>query len=322
MLLAVLVVVTIAGIAVGQSLETGTSTAVTTSTGPGTTTTHVKHPQVRPQHWASLAATPYGTFPAGGDEAGVTLDGTTLVVVGGIGSTSVLAGKAGKNLTAVAELPKALAAPEVFTLGTSVYALGGEQETTPTAQILRLDLTKGRAVPDGTFEEPLAEAGVVTNGKSVLFVGGWTGQKYATAILKFVPPGTSQLIARLPEGLRSPAVVLLGQTLYIAGGRTETGLSRKVYAVDLSNGKVSVFGTLPQGVEQAAMVASTGGIFVIGGKNASGQPVSDVVRIDPITGYATLDGAMPKPIPGAAALPAGQRTIVVVPPAGAVYRVS
>jgi hypothetical protein len=271
--------------------------------------------------WGPLAAIAYGTLPPGGDRAGAAIAGRTLVVVGGTGSNEILAGPLGGKLAVVAKLPQRLAAVQAFALGGTVYSLGGEQGNTPTDRIFRIDLGSHRVVPAGTFDEPLAESGVAEYGKSAYLAGGWTGTKYATAILKFTPPSGIALIGRLPVGLRSPAVALLGSMLYVAGGRTEHGLSREVYAVDLTTGKVSVFGRLPQGLEQSVLVAATSGLFVLGGKTAAGNAVRSVIRVDPVTGYATSVGTLTKPFSGAASVPTGERTIVVVAPAGTVYRV-
>ncbi|HEY4348182.1 MAG TPA: hypothetical protein VGM80_11385 [Gaiellaceae bacterium] len=322
MLLASLFLVTMLGIVVGQSLEpSGPAVAVSTSTTV-TTVPRIKKPRIVPQHWGPLNAFKFGKLQAGGGGGGAAISGSTLVVVGGTGSREVFTGPAGKELTEFARFAKPLAAPEVFALGSRVYALGGEYGGTPTASIERIDLVKRKVIAAGSFEEPLAEAGVAVTGTSVYLAGGWTGEKYATAILKFVPPGTSTLVARLPEGLRSPAVTVLGQVLYVAGGRSEQGLSKNIYAVDLSTGKVSVFGTLPQAVQGAMLIASTDGLLLVGGRTAAGEAVRSVVRIDPVTGYATQVGAAPTPIDGAVAVPAGSRTIIVVAPAGTVYRVS
>ena len=320
-LLALVVVVTIAGIAIAQALEPGTPKAVVTSTTTRTTVPHVRPPHVRGVHWGPLTATAYGTLPVGGAGGGAAIAGTTLVVIGGTGSNQVLAGPVGGKLAPVAKLPQRLAAVQAFSLGGTVYSIGGEQGNTPTDQIFRIDLRSRRAVLVGTFDEPLAESGVAVRGSSAYLAGGWTGTKYATAILKFTPPHGIALIGRLPVGLRSPAAALLGPTLYLAGGRTAHGLSREIYAVDLATGKVSVFGKLREGLEQSVLVAATSGLFVLGGKTAAGKAVPSVIRIDPVTGYATTVGTMAKPFSGAAAVPAGERTIVVVAPAGTVYRV-
>ena len=124
---------------------------------------------------------------------------------------------------------------------------GGEQGGKPADDLLRIDLATGRGRTVAKFEEPLAEAGVATKGGAVYLAGGWTGEKYATAVLRFTPPDKVELVARLPDGVRSPAVVRLGHTLYVAGGRTSRGLSRGVYAVDLSSGAVTRLGLLPKG---------------------------------------------------------------------------
>ena len=320
-LLASLIVVTIAGIAIGQALEPGRARTSASSTSTGTTVPHVRPPRVRVLDWGPLGATPYGTLPVVGERAGAAVIGRTLVVVGGTGSNEILAGPLGGKLASVAKLPQRLAAVQAFALGGTVYSLGGEQGNTPTDRIFRIDLGSGRVVPAGTFDEPLAESGVAVSGKSAFLAGGWTGTKYATAILKFTPPSGIALVGRLPVGLRSAAAALLGSTLYVAGGRTEQGLSREVYAVDLATGKVSVFGRLPQPLEQSVLVVATSGLFVLGGKTAAGKAVRSVIRVDPVTGYATTAGTMTKPFSGAAAVPAGERTIVVVGPAGTVYRV-
>ncbi len=68
------------------------------------------------------------------------------------------------------------------------------------------------------------------------------------------------------------------------------------------------------------LVVAPSGLFVLGGKTAAGKVVSTVVRIDPVTGYTTSEGTMAKPFSGAAAVPAGEQTILVVAPAGTVYR--
>jgi hypothetical protein len=313
--------VTIAGIAIAQALQPGRARTAVTSTTTRTTVPRVRPPQVRGLAWGPLTARPYGSLPVGGARVGAAVAGPTLVVVGGAGSNRVLAGPVGGKLAVVAKLPQRLAAVQAFSLGGTVYSLGGEQGATPTDRIFRIDLRAHRAIPAGTFDEPLAEAGVAALGKSAYLAGGWTGTKFATAILKFTPPSGISLIGRLPVGVRSPAVALLGPTLYVAGGRTAHGLSRDVYAVDLQTGKVSVFARLPQALEQSVLVTATSGLFVLGGKTAAGKTVGSVIRVDPVTGYATTVGTMKKPFFGAAAVPAGERTIVVVAPAGMVYRV-
>ena len=132
-----------------------------------------------------------------------------------------------------------------------------------------------------------------------MLVGGWTGEQYATAVLRFTLPDTADVVARLPEATRDPAVTVRGDTLYVAGGRTESGLSNAVYAVDLGAGTVSVVGRLPHAVSGGALVPAGGKLYLLGGKDAAG-PVRTIVRIDPATGTIETAGTMPRPLAGAA----------------------
>jgi hypothetical protein len=317
-------VVTAAGIVIGKSVAPSHPSAVTTA--PPTTSSTPPPPPPPVVHkvtyrWGPLTVQPYGKLPAGPPNAAAAVVGPTLAVVGGAGSGLILAGPLGGKLVPVARLSRPRASAQAFSLGGNLYVLGGEQGGKPADDVLRIDLGTGRGRTVSKFVEPLAEAGTVTRGKAVYLVGGWTGDQYATAILKFTPPSTESLVARLPDGTRSPAVALLGHTLYVAGGRTEQGLSDKAYAIDLGSGTVTTLPALPQPVAGALLVASGSDLYLLGGTGKGGKPSAAVVRIDPATGKSTTAGRMPKPLAGAAAVPAGARAVVVDPSSGAIYRI-
>jgi N-acetylneuraminic acid mutarotase len=141
-------------------------------------------------------------------------------------------------------------------------------------------------------------------------IGGWTGEKYATAILRFSLPDAAAVVARLPEALRDPAVALHAGKLYVAGGRTAAGPTKAVYVVRLAAGTVSVLGQLPRAVAGGTLVVADGTLFLLGGKGESG-PVASVTRIDPATGRIEAAGKMPRPLAGAAAVRAGGSTLVL-----------
>jgi hypothetical protein len=326
-LLGALAIVTAAGIAIGRAVEPSHPTATTTATGTNATTAAIPAPpRAAPVHkvtvaWGPLKVQSYGKLPVGPPNAAATLVGPTLAVVGGTGSGLVLAGRPGGKLVPVARLSRPRASAQAFQLGGELYVLGGEQAGKPADDVLRIDLGTGHGSTVAKFVEPLAEAGVVPSGKTVYLVGGWTGEKYATAILKLTSPTTSTLLARLPDGLRAPAVARLGHTLYVAGGRTASGPSARVYAVDLGSGVVTPLAELPSPVQGAVLVPSGTGLYLLGGSGPGGKPSTAVVRIDPATGKPSPAGRMPKPLVGAAAVPAGSRTLVVDPSAGTIYRI-
>jgi Galactose oxidase, central domain len=325
LLLGALAAITAAGIVIGRSFAPSSTVATTV---PVTTTPAVAvPPPPAPVHtvhlvWGPLRATPFGKFPPGGNQAAAAVVGPTLAVVGGVGSARVLGGPVGGRLGVIGALTTPLAAIQAFPSGGYLYLLGGENGTKPTDQLFRIDLAAGRARPAGTFEEPLAAAGVAPRGNSAYLVGGWTGSQFATAVLRFTPPGTTELVARLPDGTRSPAVALLGHTLYVAGGRTEQGVTSNIYAIDINDGSVVSLGQLPQAVEQAVLVPNGTSLYLLGGKTANGKPSTAVIRIDPATGNPTAVGKTTVPLVGAAAVSAGSRSLVIDAPSGTVYRVT
>jgi hypothetical protein len=234
---------------------------------------------------------------------------------------AVVAGPVGGALTRISTLPAQLSAAAVFAAGGEVFVVGGERKSTPGDEILQVSLATRKVVPAGRFTEPLAESGVVARNGAVYLVGGWTGEKYATAVIRFVPPGQVTVVARLPEGVRAPAVALVGSRLFVAGGLTESGRSRQVFAVDTGSGNVRRLAKLPQAVDRAVLVVSGAKLYLLGGRSAPGRPVDAVVRIDPRTGRVSRAGRMPAPLAGATAVPFGRRTLVVGTPSGLIYRV-
>ena len=262
----------------------------------------------------------FGRLPTGEEVAGAVLLGKRLVVIEGT-TGAVVAGPAGGALAQVAELPDRLTSAAAFTAGSDVLVVGGEHGSKPTDEILQVRLAAAKLVPAGRFTEPLAEAGVVPQHGSVYLVGGWTGEKYATAVIRFAPPNQVTLVARLPEGVRAPAVALVGTRLYVAGGLTQAGRSRKVFTVDTRSGAVTLLGELPQAVDRAVLVVSGSKLYLLGGRSATGKPVDTIVRIDPRTGRITPAGRMPAPLAGATAVPFGRQTLIVGAPSGSVYRV-
>jgi hypothetical protein len=327
LLIGLLGAVTAAGVVVGRSTEPA---AVTTTTAATSTATvpRVKPPPPAPFPkpivfaWGPLRAESYGGLPAGGDQAAATVVGPSLAVVGGTGSARVLAGPIGGQLAVVTALRTPLAALQAFPAGGSLWVVGGEHGSKVTDAVLRIDLASGQIRPSGTFEEPLAEAGVAADSGSAYLVGGWTGDQYATGVLKFTPPGTVSLVSRLPVGVRSPAVALVGDTLYVAGGQTEQGPSSAVYAVDVATGGVTSLGSLAQPVVGGVLLPVGTKLYLVGGRTTGGKASGAVILIDPATGSTTLSGRIPRPLIGASAVRAGTKALVVDPAAGTIYSVT
>ena len=196
----------------------------------------------------------------------------------------------------------AAAASSAMLLGRGgAWIVGGETAGRPVDTIARVAGAGVQSV--GEFEEPLAEAGYAAAGKSLYLAGGYTGTKYATAVLRLKPPnGSATVIARLPTAVRAPAVALLGKRLYVAGGRTAAGPTRSLTVVDLGTGAVRALPRLPHPVAGAALVPLRGQLYLLAGKS--------VLRIDPATGIAVAAGKLPLRLRGAVSLGSGGLVVV------------
>ena len=251
--------------------------------------------------------------------------GPTLAVVGGTGTRAPARRAARRQAScAVARLSRPRASAQAFELGGKLYVLGGEQAGKPADDILRIDLGTGhgkhrrevrRAARRGGGRDEREDdlPGRRLDGREVRD----RGAEVHAARDDHAP------FARLPEGLRVPAVAAPPRphTLYVAGGRTASGPSARVYAVDLTSGVVTPLAELPSPVQGAVLVPSGTGLYLLGGTGPGGKPSRAVVRIDPATGKPTPAGRLPKALVGAAAVPAGSQTLVVDPSAGAIYRI-
>ncbi len=314
---ALLVLLAAAGILGGRALRGGDD-AVTPTTSPSTPT--LTRPKVvsptptEPPAWGPLTAEPVGQLALPLEGAAAAVVGRRLVVLGGRSSgeptAAVLLGAPDGVVPRVASLPSPLAEGVPLVQPGAVYVIGGERGETVTDEIVRFDLSTRAMTSVGRFVEPLAGAGHVQVDDSVVIVGGWTGEKLATGVLRYSLDGSPTLVARLPEATRDPAVALLGDRIYVAGGLTAAGPSKNVYAVELASGTVTLVGELARAVSSAVLVVSGGQLYLLGGRAAAG-PVATVTRIDPRTGAITAAGRMPRPLAGAEAVRLGGATLVV-----------
>jgi len=102
--------------------------------------------------------------------------------------------------------------------------------------------------------------------------------------------------------LRYPAAVgTSGGDLVVAGGLTRSGVSAAVYVVDPRTGTTSRIGSLPRGVSAAPAVSgSNGRVYVLGGRDAAGNAVTDVTVIDMNRRSISRLAPLPAPVADAA----------------------
>jgi Kelch motif protein len=243
-----------------------------------------------------------GSLPATvSKSATVALPGGRLLVLGGIGSSDVLAG-APSSLRRIGTLPTPTHDAAAVVRGRNVVLYGGG-ETVSVPTVVRIDPATGATRTLHPLDEPLSDLGAVTLGAQTYLVGGYTGARYATAILRVGAHDTTTTVARLPAGLRYAGVTTLNGRIYVVGGLTTSGESTAVYRIDPATGSVRKIGTLPAPEAHAALAALDGSLYLFGG--------SSVLRIAPATGAVSRAATLPQPLTDANAVTSGSRIVVL-----------
>jgi N-acetylneuraminic acid mutarotase len=159
-------------------------------------------------------------------------------------------------------------------IGNRLFVFGGGA-TTSSASVQAFDLRTHRSAVVGDLPRPLSDLVAARSGKAVYLVGGYDGNVPRPEIYRTYDGIHIKLVARLPVGLRYPAVAAANGDLFIAGGVSAGGPTSAVYRFDPRTGRVSIIGRLPVATAHAVAVPVGSGIDVLGGSPA----VS--VRIDP-----------------------------------------
>jgi hypothetical protein len=290
-------------------------------------------------------------LPAGRADASIFQSGTHLYLIGGrdpdgpIASVLQTTATIDGNFAPWSEGP-ALPEPRVdaalVSLSGVPYLIGGRDASgDPTATVyqglVEEGLLTGWRLADGsdgapklTLSAPVSGASAVAAATGVYLFGGHTSDGLSDAVLHSTLSTTAPAVLgawerlgqlSLPEPRADAAGVIIGETIYIAGGEGPDGATRSVYRLELSAGEPSVDPDtdLPQGwaiapADQelpepradAGSFTANGVLYVLGGRDAAGDPqasalwaVPDAVTGD-LPGWRSLDQTtLPEPRAGA-----------------------
>ena len=213
----------------------------------------------------------------------VALPGGRLMVLGGetggASTDSILLGTP-QRLRNVGRLPTPTHDAAAALLDGSVLLFGGGQSVSVDT-IDRVSLA-GVARSAGTLDEPLSDLGAAVVGGKVYLVGGYTGSKFASAILRYAGGGHTSTVARLPAGTRYAGVATLNGSIVVAGGLTPAGTSSAVYSVDPASGSVKRIATLPAPEAHAGMATLGNALYLVGGRDVlriAGRSVTVAARL-------------------------------------------
>jgi outer membrane protein assembly factor BamB len=241
--------------------------------------------------------------------AAVALPNGKLMVLGGEGTDRILAGPP-SHPRVVGHLPASTHDAAAVVRGPSVLLYGGG-EAVSTPAVVRIDSRSAAARALHPLDEPLSDLGAAHVQGSTYLVGGYTGTRYASAILRVGANGRTTTAGRLPAGTRYAGVATSGGKIYVAGGLTTQGESSAIYAFDPRDGSVVSVGSLPSPEAHAALAALGGNLYLFGG--------TSVLRISPSTGAVARVATLPQPLTDPNAVTIGNRIVVLGGGTNAVY---
>lgn len=214
-----------------------------------------------------------------------------------------------RTTTLAIRLSTGLSRAVAIVVGTRILVYGGFASTGETTdEILAFDPAGGHLSPLGALAVPVHDAaGVAVGGASLIFGGG---NAAPVSVVQRIDSSTvAGVVGDLPTARADLSAVSIGNSAIVIGGGAFGVLDREILATE-DGVRFRVLATLLVGVRYAAVAATGGLIYVIGGAAAAGD-VADIQRLDPVTGQVDLIGQMPQPISHASAIVIGGRILVV-----------
>lgn len=290
--------------------------------------------------WSNMtsAAMPYELV----DHAAAAVEGQIVVAGGHLFGNSVqydrvyqarmLAADPARSWASAPPLDQALAGPAAVLHGDYIYLLGGQGAQGPRASVrraaLRPDGSLGAWVPMPDLPAPLRGHAAAAIGRSMLVLGGNDGANDRDTIYQAEVGADgslgawSMLPCRLPGALTGHAVVVVGNVVYLSGGRNGFAERDQVYALATSGGVPSgcwrEVSRLPGALARHAMAASGGYLFVSGGITGGGGDALDTVYRAEIGAGGQLgawaelaENRLPKYLYGHAMVAAGEQLFVL-----------
>ncbi|HEY7970903.1 MAG TPA: hypothetical protein VID95_12975 [Candidatus Limnocylindrales bacterium] len=179
------------------------------------------------------------------------------------------------------------------------YVFGGGRFG-PGSLVQRVE-PSGQTVTVGHLPAIRADLTAVTVGSEMIIAGGGTPGRSDDRVLATSDGRRFRVAAHLRVAVRYPAVVAVGQQVYVIGGATPSGDTRVIQLVDPVSGRARIVGRLPLGLSHASALVIAGTVLLAGGRSA-GRAQDGLWLLDP-PGHAFLRiGRLPDPVSDAAAV--------------------
>ncbi|MBN8854307.1 MAG: hypothetical protein J0H07_20770 [Sphingobacteriales bacterium] len=159
-------------------------------------------------------------------------------------------------------------------------------------EVFAVDMHRREMIAVDSLPEHSAYGASVTTPRGVVYIGGENegGPSSAVFCLSWDPAERRMGVERwpdLPVALTNASAVLLGQTVYVAGGETAAGVSDSLYAFDLSRPTWRLEGSLPKPLSHAVLIAVGSRLYLAGGRKRNPGGLSDLSEA--VYCYDTVD---------------------------------
>jgi hypothetical protein len=253
-------------------------------------------------------------LPAPVSRATAVVDGTSVLVMGGIGtnqssSTGVYRlDPTGGSLTQTGTLALPTHDAAGASIGGRPFVFGGGSQTVVDA--VQSVSASGPASTTAHLPQRRADLAAIKIGKTVYLVGGYDGTAATRDVLATTDGLSFAVVARLALGVRYPAVLVSGDTIFVVGGEWAGKPTATVQAVNVRTHSARVVGRLPEPRSQAAAFSLAGSLYVAGGVTARG-PSSDLLRFDAANATFASAGTLPAPLADAAVAVVANRAYLI-----------
>jgi hypothetical protein len=174
-------------------------------------------------------------------------------------------------------------------VGSVLFVFGGG-EATGSDVVQTFDLATRRSRVAGHLPLALSDLAAATVDGTVYLFGGFDDVRPQAGIFATTNGVRFDLVARLPRGLRYPAVAAQGSDLVVVGGVSPGGPVSTVYRFDPAMRKVSLLGHLRHPLGHATAVALGPNVYVFGGRDPAGAPLATSFAILPSGKIRSLAG--------------------------------
>ncbi len=187
-------------------------------------------------------------------------------------------------------MPDQLHDAAAVALGSQLFIFGGGRFVSSAA--VTAFSPPGRFTTLLNLPTPLSDLwAAVVAGQLLLGGGHNSGPPNATVWAYHPSTNSYQTLLPLSNPTRYAASAVVHNTLYVIGGKTETGASSAIVAIS-PNGASTVVAQLPVALWKAAAGVLNGEVYIFGGKTSAGL-TSTIYRFDPTTNQVAAVGHLP-----------------------------